>query len=607
MQFSRSTADVLRKMRAIYRGKLKPSPEIIQQMSELVKDPSMNLLHLLPMTLNLHGQPMDVANRRPLFAPVFRKEKRTRREIYKCSRQVSKTTSAAGAMMMNLIWRMMFRVLYVAPLAIYTNRLHHIHLQPMMRTCRLPFPVQDKFCVNNVNEKTFVSGSHFHGVSCYNSPGNALGLAIDWIVFDEIQDLNLDFIPQIRETTRTSDFGWESYFGTARGIENTIQVLFDDSSKGEWFTKCTACGLWVIPTAEKHALSMIQKKGIACPDCSALLDVENGEWVHEYPSRLEDNIEEGIQGFAGYHIPVTVIRDLINPYDRYIRTIYDKLHGVSKYPESKFFQEVLGISSDQGGRPITAEEIRDASILDIEEDGRGINLDKYVNVAGGQDWGGSEITSFTVGTLVGLTVDGVFEVLGATRPTGIPDNERHLPVAAWYKKIGQDRIRCVGGDAGFVGSVQNKNLEAVLGRPVASIGYGTMKHLFKAVPMSSNFILDRTTIIFVVYSLIKMKLIRFPKGSWFQRFSEDLKAVYVEETESPTGIESRRYARYRAKADDFLHSLGYAIFVCAITAPSPVDLTQLVGLEPNSSISARTEQQLDEIGEESEFFYAGEV
>ena len=59
------------------------------------------------------------------------------------------------------------------------------------------------------------------------------------------QDLNLEFVPQIRETLRTSDYRWENYFGTARGVENTIQVLFDESSGGEWFMKCPRCGLWI--------------------------------------------------------------------------------------------------------------------------------------------------------------------------------------------------------------------------------------------------------------------------------------------------------------------------------------------------------------------------
>jgi hypothetical protein len=604
MQSLTQKADAIKKFHQVYKGDRPPDIAMLEAFSNLMSDPSVDFLKLLPITLNLHGRPMDVATRRPLFAPLFRKEKRSRREIFKCSRQVSKTTSAAASMLMDMIWRPEFRVAYVTPLATYSNRLHHVHHSPMIRSCRLPCKIQDRSCVNNVNEKSFINGSHFHGVSVFNSPANILGLALDRITMDEVQDLNLDFIPQIRETTRTSDYGWESYFGTARGVENTIQVLFDESSKGEWFIKCS-CGLWVEPTIEKHAISMIQRHGIACPDCKKLLSVERGQWVHEYPSRLSDDYEGGIQGFAGYHIPATVIKDLTTPNDRYFRTIYDKLYGLSKYSESKFLQEVLGISSDQGGRPITPEEIRKASVLNFGPEGEGINLDKYLNIAGGQDWGGNEVVSFTVGTAVGLTAEGKFEVLGALRPTGIPDNERHLPMAAWFKKIGKNRMTAIGGDAGFVGSVQNRNLGEVSGITCANIAYGTLKTFFKAIPMSQNFVVERTTLLYVVYTLIKQGYILFPKDPWFESFTEDLKATFVEETESPTGVTSRRYCRYSQKADDFLHSLGYAIFICAITAPSPVDLPGMVGLGNNGSMSSSSRGQFEEIGEESEMTGGG--
>lgn len=578
-------------IRAVQERRNLTDSEIKRIVSAMTAVPGVDFLEMLPMTIKLQGKPMDVANRRPLFAPLFRKVRRSQREIYKCARQVSKTTSAAGSLLMNLIWRENFRSMYVAPLAIYTHRLHHIHFAPMIRTCRLPWDIQDAHTVNNVNEKTFISGSHFHGVSCFNSAGNALGLAIDWIVMDEIQDLNLDFIPQIRETTKTSDLRWETYFGTARGIENTIQVLFDESSSGEWFIKC-GCGLWVEPTPEKHAISMIQRHGVACPDCKRLLDVQRGEWVHRYPER--------IKGFAGYHIPSTVIRDLITPYDRYLTTIYDKLYGLSRYSEAKFLQEVLGISSDQGGRPITPEEIKRASVLEYGPQGEGIMLDRFLNICGGQDWGGSEITSFTVGALVGWTPDGIFECLGAIRPTGIPDNERHIPMAAWFRKIGKDRIVGIGGDAGFVGSVQNRNLQKVSGILTASIAYGTQKHFFKPVS-GNNFIVDRTTLIYIAYSLIREQKLLLPKGEWFDSFREDLKATYIEDTESPTGISSRRYHRYSQKADDFLHALGYAVFMCAIT--SSIDLPAMCGLGSNGSLSNRTDKQLEEIGEEGESIF----
>jgi len=590
---------------------LQPSREELGRYFQTIA-PGMDFLELLPFTLQLGGRPMDVAVRRPMFAPLFRKKRRSRREIFKCGRQVGKTSNAAGSMMMNLVWRKNFRILYVAPLAIYTNRLHHIHFSNMIRSCGLPWPIQDQDCVNNVNEKTFRTGSHFHGVSCFNSAGNALGIAIDWIVLDEVQDLNLDFVPQIRETLRTSDFRWESYFGTARGIENTIQLLYDESSGGEWRMRCgcKAFGRDIIPDLEHDAIGMIQRHGVACPDCSRLIDVERGEWIHRHPDRAQDEYGEDERGnpvivkagFAGFHIPATIVRDVCTPYDRYLETIYDKLHGVSRYSEAKFLQEVLGISSDQGGRPITPEEIQKASVLDITEDGEGFNAEHYSLLAGGQDWGGSEITSFTVGTIVGWHPTGVFHCLGAARPTGIPDNERHIPMAAFYQRVGKGRMVGIGADAGFVGSVQNRNLARISGIRTANIAYGTKRDFFHAMP-GNNFVVDRTTLIYLAYTLIREGKLLFPKGRWFETFTKDLTATYIEDVEAPNGITIRRYCRRKNLPDDFLHSLGYALFIASIA--QGIDLPAMLGLGANGSLSSQaiSLQQLGEEGSQTLDFF----
>lgn len=543
-------------------------------------DEALDFIHLLPLTLKLRGKPMDVANRRPMFAHLFRRQRMSASEIYLCGRQIAKTTSAAARIMMNLLWRLHFRILYVAPLQIYTQRLHQVHLNPFVQTCTLPWPVQDESCINNVNSKSFLSQSHYHGVSCFNSPANALGIAIDDIVYDEVQDLNFEFIPQIRETMRTSSFRWETFFGTARGVENTIQMLFDQSSGAEWHMRC-GCGLWVVPTKEKHAISMIQPHGIACPDCQRLLDVSNGEWVHAFPARA--------QQFGGYHIPATIVRDVTHPIDskdphaHYLDTIYNKVHGIRKYSEAKVLNEILGISHDQGGRPITPEEIREASVLPFDGNLIRPQPHHYTMITGGADWGGSEQISFTVGTAIGFTPTGEIHVLGAVRPTGVPDNDRHLPLAAFFQRISQNTIQGVGADAGFVGGVQNRNLQRVMNVRTASIAYGTQKLFYRALPLN-NFVVDRTTLIYCVYALIRNKTILLPQGEWFETFSNDLTATYIEDIEAPNGAINRRYKRYEQKADDFLHALGYAVFVGAVM--QNMDLTEMVGLGRMSSLNA---------------------
>jgi hypothetical protein len=139
--------------------------------------------------------------------------------------------------------------------------------------------------------------------------------------------------------------------------------------------------------------------------------------------------------------------------------------------------------------------------------------------------------------------------------------------------------------------VQNKNLQKVTHLPVGSVHYGTMKKFFSPHP-DNNFIVDRTTLIYIVYALIKEGLLFFPQDEKFQMFTEDLRATYIEEVDTPRG-QIMRYARYSTQADDFLHALGYAIFSCALGVG--IDLPQLVGLDVGSST---TKDYIDTIGVE---------
>jgi hypothetical protein len=563
------------------------SEKEIERMFTLLSD-QVDLVDLVPATLMFQGKSLDIKNRRPMFAPVFSKKRSIKKYVYLCSRQLGKTVSAASSMTMDCLWRNHFNVLYVAPLAVYTQRMHSVFMMPMIRSCRLPWKIQNSTdCVNNVLEKSFLTGSHYFGISTYNSAAQALGLSrIDCTTYDEVQDLNSDFIPQIRETCGMSEFRYENYFGTARGVDNTLSLLFENSTQNLFYMQCPHCHKENVPTREGRVLEMIQEKGLTCIHCGKLLDIERGEWRRSY------EYDPIIRDAEGFQIPQIIVKDRMFPHDRYIDTIYNKLHGSSAYSESRFYQEVLGIPTSQGGMPITPMDIEQASILEIDQHSLP-PTSKYLRIAGGVDWGGSEITSFTVGTAVGYT-DGKFDVLGAIRPTGLPDEQRHLIVGQFLNRLTKNAMTIVGADAGFVGSVQNPNLSNTMGKPVASIAYGTTKKFF--IPNVENrFSVDRTTLIYCVLTLIKQQKIRFPKGPWFQQYTKDLLAIYTEDVVNSQGTTMRRYARYQDRADDFLHALGYAMFVCSLGI---VDLPEMVGMATQSSVNA---PYIQEIGAESGF------
>jgi len=545
---------------------------------------SIDLYDLVPLTVKFQGKPLDIKHRRPMFCPMFQKHRKHKKVVYICGRQIGKTTGIGSSILMDSTWREHFRSAYVAPMSVYVQRMNSIFLMPMIRACMLPWKIQNTTdCVNNVTEKSFLTGSYYFGISAFANAGNALGLSADAIIFDEVQDLNADLIPQIKELIGTSDYRYESYFGTARSVENTLTLLFENSTQELWHMPCEHCRHVNVPNMEGDVLSMIQEQGISCVKCGKLLDVTKGKFV---PSYQFDPIKRDA---VGYQIPQIIVKDRITPHERYIDTIYNKLHGSSAYSEARFYQEVLGIPTSQGGMPITQDDIANASVLDIPQDAIPPYA-KYQRLGGGVDWGGSEITSFTVGTVVGYA-GGYFDVLGALRPTGLPDEQRHIVVGNYLKKITGGSIHLCGADAGFVGSVQNPNLSKVLNKPVASIAYGSTKKFF--IPgVENRFTVDRTTLIYCVLTLIKQGKIRFPKGQWFVTFTKDILATYTEDVVSSQGTTMRRYARYKDRADDFLHALGYALFVAALGI---TDIPEMCGMLADTSINA---MHVEDIGVE---------
>ena len=550
------------------------SDKEVEQMFSMLSD-QIDLVDLVPLTIKFQGKPLDIKNRRPMFSPVFKKVKVPKKDVYLSARQIGKTVAAGSSMVMDCVWRDHFRVLYVAPMAIYTQRMHSMFMLPMIRACQLPWKIQNTTeCINNVLEKSFLTGSHYVGISTYNNAANALGLTADRVCWDEVQDLNADLIPQVKEVIGTSDYRYESYFGTARSVDNTLTKLFENSTQNLWHMECDHCHHVNVPNIAGEVLSMIRLEGICCVKCGRPIDVTRGQWRRSYEY---DAISRDAEG---YQIPQIIVQDRITPHDRYIDTIYNKLHGSSAYSEARFCQEVLGIPTSQGGVPITQADIAGASTLDIDQHTIP-NCKRYQRVAGGVDWGGSEVTSFTVGVAVGYN-DGKFDVVCATRPTGLPDEQRHIVVGQFLNQATSGTIQLVGADAGFVGSVQNPNLSQVMNKPVASIAYGTTKKFI--TPHSNNhFTADRTTLLYIVLTLIRQKKIRFPKGQWFEVFTRDFFAVYTEDVVNSQGTTMRRYARYTDRADDFVHALGYALFVCSLGL---VDLPEMVGIQTDTSINA---------------------
>src|SRR5690606_15017226 len=83
------------------------------------------------------------------------------------------------------------------------------------------------------------------------------GISTDKICLDEVQDMDPDHIPIIKETMSHSNYGIMQCTGTPKSLDGPLEALWRRSSQAEWFIPCFSCGAWNIPSLEYHIHDMI--------------------------------------------------------------------------------------------------------------------------------------------------------------------------------------------------------------------------------------------------------------------------------------------------------------------------------------------------------------
>lgn len=376
-----------------------------------------SLKPLLPLLLNLKGHPYHLGNHFP-FEPFFR-TRMARKLVLKCGRQVSKSTSQAalGVVQANCIpW---FSILYVTPQYELTRRFSQNYVRPFIETS----PVVKLFCgsstINSVLQRTFKNNSQMLFSFAFQDCDRVRGISADQNNYDEVQDMDSDHIPIIRETMSASPWRLERFSGTPKSLDNTIQKLFEDSSQAEWVIKCLGCGYWNVPSIHHDLLKMIgpyreeiseKSPGCICAKCSRPVFPRTGRWIHRFPERRWK--------FAGYHVPQIVMPMHYSKPEAW-ETLLAKQQGKGNTPYHVFVNEVCGESWDTGARLITETELRRAAVLPwdrtLEEAKK--HLDGYLYRVLAVDWGGGgeEEVSFTSMAVLGIRPDGKIDVIWGHR------------------------------------------------------------------------------------------------------------------------------------------------------------------------------------------------
>lgn len=216
-------------------------------------------------------------------------------------------------------------------------------------------------------------GTHFFYMLGLVSKTGAISIPADEVIFDEVALINRENMELAQDRILASKLGWQRYFSAPLFEEDGIDELYRESDMRKWVVKCEFCNRESV--VEEEFPDNIRdnrlnggKVYLACLKCGKPLDVNQAQWVAEYPDRI---------GQCGYRVPQLIIKesrlDLI--WDRWL-----KAQGKPS-KMARLRRSALGIADSGNMQPITSkvleivEKAGDYYFQDFSEEICGIGID----------------------------------------------------------------------------------------------------------------------------------------------------------------------------------------------------------------------------------------
>jgi len=508
--------------------------------------------HFAEKLIWLDGKPFRLEDY-PFFRGVY--DIQAPEIVLKTGRQVAKSTCCANLMVIDSVMIPHFRTLYISPSREQTSKFSNtrlskiIHYSPLIRNS-----YTDPKLPNNVLLQILANGSEMALSYADDDPDRVRGITADRELIDEVQDILYDaVIPVVKECMANSDYGYVIYAGTPKTMENTIEFLWKRSTQSEWIMKCTGCNKWQFVDSVKS----IGRQGIVCVNCDKSLNPRYGKWY-------EFNPKARIKGF---HISQPILPRNNEVPMRWHR-ILEKLEN---YSDTRFNNEVLGMSDAIGSRYISQEEL-----VSLCDESYFVRLPLPPNIqqglrtiVGGVDWGGgsadADAVSRTVAWVYGLTDNYqlktlYFKIFAEENPAANVNE-----VAEIFKAC---NCQFVIGDAGG-GAIANATLRDKLGpHRVGQAQYGGgvgFDKLIKWSRQAARYLINRTAVIDSYMMALKNQEVVFPNVRQMATPIQDILNEYEEVTQQHTGSGGRKVWRHAPTApDDCLHAQIYAWLACKI-------------------------------------------
>jgi hypothetical protein len=411
---------------------------------------------------------------------------------------------------------------------------------------------------DRVLQKQFTNGSVMHFMYADEDPERLRSISSDRNMYDEVQDILYDPVIIIgNETMANSSYGFETYAGTPKTMENTIQSLWELSTQSEWVMRCDACQTHQFVDSAKS----MGKEGIICLKCGEYLDPYTGQWIDF--NRPKEMDYEPAFAMHGFHISQLIMPANLpkacakrgfpsaiveRAHERWTRIVV-KMNDPN-YSQTLFKNEVLGVSDSLGERMITKEELeslctpRALLLYPNSQHVTGLS-----HVVAGIDWsgGGMDGVSRTVLWIWGYRAgDGKLITLFYKIYPGLNPVNSIEEIALSCSTY---NVSLVVGDAGG-GAIANNLLQQKIGfHRVTQVQYGAPA---KALQFNGEdrYIGNRTTLIDNYLMLLKNKKVEFGKLEDMQIAIEDILNEYEEMTSSGKKV----WRHSPQKSDDCLHA-----------------------------------------------------
>jgi hypothetical protein len=485
---------------------------------------------------------------------------------------VHNSTGLAASSILRARSQSFYNSVTVMPLFEQVRKFSNNYVKPFLLNSPIKNVLVGDFDSSSVLQRDLANGSSlFYSYSC-GDPSRVRGVAADELNFDEAQDLDHQDLAIIEAALSASKFKLSRYSGTPKTFDNTIHILWEDSSQAHWHIPC-ACGHINRCCTDADLLKMLGPVTLICGKCARPVNSRVGFWVHDYPDKQLT--------FAGYHVPQPIL-----PMHYELPRNWQLLLELQREKQPYFFyNEILGESFDTGAKIITADEVKKACVVKPAEPRKTPNS-RFISSALGIDWGGrgkerstdtDEFISNTAFAIAGLNPDLTVDVTYLHKVPYSTDASLEAEMAV--NLAADAKVHHVAMDYGGQGNVQENAMRAH-GLPmerVCPFTYSVMSPtkpiVFYVAPthegVRSSYTLDKPRSILLLCELIKRGHVRLPNSdTYVQNHLRDFLNIYEESIDNPRGSPTRLVKRMSRRTDDVVHAINFAVMALFHTSQS---------------------------------------